>query len=211
MTADQAVRDPQLTDDARDLMQRLARLGPLYDYELPMAAISLDMAIDLGKLGLITGNNEGSLLSLNDLAGQLGVNGTSDVRTSLHRLHSIGALLVELHDDTPLVRVVANRPSKPGDPWIFQGTPESANVPSVCIPEQARELSAEQISTLMYMRACQSQMEQPDPEKYGRFEGINGPDHARELFNSVKATGLLDYHGCDACPAGHLCTRKTRR
>ncbi|MBL1120473.1 hypothetical protein JK364_50515 [Streptomyces sp. 110] len=50
-------------------------------------------------------------------------------------------------------------------------------------------------------------LEEPDAEEFGQLDGVNGPDHARQLFAAVEAGGLLDYRGCEACPAACLCPR----
>lgn len=209
-----AVADDRLDEDARDLMARMARLGPLYGYELPMAALLLDEAMDTGKLGLIVGDNEGMLLPLEELAGRLGPTQTDpqdDVRVSVHRLHAAGALLVEEHEGTPLLRVVAGRPRTPGDRWVFQDSPESANVPGVCMPAQASDqLSADELGALMYIRLCRAELREPDPQEYSELGAVDGPDQARRLFATVTASGLADYRGCEACPAGHLCSRQGR-
>jgi hypothetical protein len=36
---------------------------------------------------------------------------------------------------------------------------------------------------------------------------MNGTARARELFAAALASGVVDERGCEACPAGHLCTR----
>ncbi|MFH8411279.1 hypothetical protein ACH4FX_41920 [Streptomyces sp. NPDC018019] len=59
----------------------------------------------------------------------------------------------------------------------------------------------------MYMRAKQAELDRPDPEEYGAFDGVGGTEHAKELFAAVEATGWADQRGCEACPAGHLCTK----
>ncbi|GHF43566.1 hypothetical protein GCM10010359_52780 [Streptomyces morookaense] len=126
--ASHAVNDPKLTDDARDMMVRMARLGPLYDSELPMCALDLDVAIDTGRLGLITGDDKGVLVAVEEIAGWFGkVDAEADVRESIHRLHAHGAMLVEFHGDVPLLRIVAGKPERPGEPWIFHGSPESTS------------------------------------------------------------------------------------
>ncbi|MEU5297973.1 hypothetical protein [Streptomyces umbrinus] len=209
-----ALADDRLDDDARDLMARMARLGPLYGYEVPVAAFLIDQAMDTGKLGLIVGDNQARLLTLEECAARFGSAGTAteaDVRISVHSLHAAGVLLVEEHEDTPLLRVVAGRPDTPGDPWIFQDSPESASVPGVCIPAGAGDqLGADELMALMYLRSCRSQSREPDLQEYLQLGAVDGPDQARRLFETVAATGLVDYRGCEACPAGHLCSREGR-
>ncbi|MBL1120472.1 hypothetical protein JK364_50510 [Streptomyces sp. 110] len=109
--------DPRLETEARDLLTRLAKPAGFYDYGVPMAARHLDMAIDTGKLGLITGDDSATLLTIEEVAGRLGTGDSGDVRKSIHRLHAGGAMLVEVHERTPLLRIVAGRPKNPGDPW----------------------------------------------------------------------------------------------
>lgn len=60
---------------------------------------------------------------------------------------------------------------------------------------------------MAYLRMCRSGLEEPDPEVYGQREGVNGTAHARELFAAALVSGAVDEKGCEACPAGHLCTR----
>ncbi|MEU7167252.1 hypothetical protein AB0A70_21845 [Streptomyces morookaense] len=122
------MNDPKLTDDARDMMVRMARLGPLYDSELPMCALDLDAAIDTGRLGLITGDDKGILVAVEDIVdGVDKVDTEADVRESIHRLHAHGVMLVEFHGDVPMLRIVARKPEKPGEPWIFRGSPENTS------------------------------------------------------------------------------------
>jgi hypothetical protein len=62
---------------------------------------------------------------------------------------------------------------------IFAGSPESANVPSVCIHTQAQKpLTAQQLGALMYMRSRKANLAEPGPEEFGQFEGVDGADHA---------------------------------
>ncbi|MFJ8762048.1 hypothetical protein [Streptomyces cyaneofuscatus] len=35
----------------------------------------------------------------------------------------------------------------------------------------------------------------------------NGGAHTEELFVAAQESGAVDQKGCEACPAGHLCTR----
>ncbi|MFJ7494458.1 hypothetical protein ACIQZB_25205 [Streptomyces sp. NPDC097727] len=190
-------------------MVHLGRLGPIYNDDLPVAALHLGAAIDTGKPGLLMGDDAATLLTVDDLASRMGAHvARSEVRGSIHGLPAAGAALVAEHEDLPLLRVVAGQPRKPGEPWILAGSLESANVPSAGIPTHAQEqLTAQQLGALMYMRPQKADFAEPDPEEFGRFEGVDGSDHARRLSAAVEAIGLVDHRGCGACPAGRLCTR----
>ncbi|MER5966411.1 hypothetical protein [Streptomyces sp. NPDC002057] len=79
---------------------------------------------------------------------------------------------------------------------------------SVCVPDGVwNDVPLDVAGAVLFLRACRSQSETPDPEEYGRHIDVNGPDHARELFAAAEATGYVDEKGCDACPVGDLCTR----
>ncbi|MEC4015361.1 hypothetical protein [Streptomyces sp. H27-D2] len=207
--ASYALADDRLDEASRDLMVRLARLGPRYGRQVPLAALSLDMAIEIGKVALTTGDDQGMILPLAELGARFGLPAASeDVRAGLHELHAAGALLVEEHEDVLMLRCVVGRPDRPGGRWIMDGDPDAAAVPGVCIPHQARdELPPDQFGAFAYMQAQRAKRQEPDPEEYGAFDGVNGSDHARQLFAAIRATGWLDRKDCETCPAARLCTR----
>jgi len=200
--------DPQLDGEALDLLKRMARLGPLYGNRLPKAALYLDELIDTGKLPVFGhGTQKGTLLPLAEAAAWMGAEG--DLRASIHRLHAVGALLVDTDDehDLAFIRLVAKRPEEPGQPWRFQGDPDAVTA-TTCIPNRIwEELPLEVAGAVAYLRTCQSQLEDPDPEAFGQHDGVNGTDHARKLFAAARESGAVDEKGCEACPVGHLCTR----
>ncbi|MFE1781268.1 hypothetical protein ACFW9F_01405 [Streptomyces sp. NPDC059506] len=189
-------------------MRRLADLGPLYGGRVPKAALYLDELIDSGHLPMLQGE-EGSLVPVEEMAALMGGTDGGGIRESLHNLHAVGALLVVTGPDEDVagVRLVAKRPDAPGQPWQFVGDPDVVAA-ATCIPNRIwDELSLEVASTVAFMRSCRARLEEPDPEEYGRHEGVNGVEHARELFAAALASGYVDEKGCEACPAGHLCTR----
>jgi hypothetical protein len=207
MNPDQ-IDDPRVGDEALALMKRLARLGPLYDNEVPKAALYLDDLIDTGQLPIFGDGETGTLMPLGEVAARFGSR-SADIRESIHNLHAVGALLVDTDDehDIAFIRMVAKRPEEPGQPWRFQGDPDAVTA-MTCIPNRIwEELSAEVAGAVAYMRTCRSRLEEPDPVAYGRHEGVNGAVHARKLFAAALASGAVDEKGCEACPTGHLCTR----
>ncbi|MFC7830906.1 hypothetical protein [Streptomyces sp. NPDC057375] len=206
MNLDQ-IDDPRVDGEALGLMKRLARLGPLYNSKVPKAALYLDDLIDTGRLPIFGDGEEGTLMPLAEAAERFG--STGDLRESIHHLHALGALLIDTdaEHDLAFIRLVAKKPEEPGQPWRFQGDPDAVTA-MTCIPNRVwEELPIEVAGTVAYMRTCRSQLERPDPEVYGRHEGVNGTEHAKELFAAALASGAVDEKGCEACPAGHLCTR----
>jgi hypothetical protein len=204
--------DPRLDPDSIKVMRQLTSLAPAYNGLVPLAAIHLDNLIDTGHLPVLNhGDASGSLVPISELAAKHGLTDLAKVRDSIHNLHAHGALLIHFPDgqDLPMVRLVAKRPEKPGDSWGFVGDPDVV-VAGVCIPQGMVEegVSAQIVGTVMYMRGCMSQLESPDPVEFATHEGVNGVEHAKALFAEAKATGWVDYKGCDACPTAHLCTRE---
>ncbi|MFD4795981.1 hypothetical protein [Streptomyces anulatus] len=205
------VNDPRLGTEAIDMMRRLARIGPSYDHKVPKAALLLDTIIDTGQLPVISrdGDTEATLVPINEVASDRPGMDAAAVRHSLHELHAHGAFLVipdEKHD-VPLIRFVAKKPSVPGEVWHFQGEP-GLSTRQVCVPtEMWDELPTDVAAAVGFIRSHEAQLSEPDPKVYGTHAGVNGTRHARELFAAARASGYVDYKGCDACPTGHLCTR----
>nr|WTB28436.1 SdiA-regulated domain-containing protein [Streptomyces sp. NBC_00830]WTB35646.1 SdiA-regulated domain-containing protein [Streptomyces sp. NBC_00830] len=78
---------------------------------------------------------------------------------------------------------------------------------TTCIPAHIwEELLLDVAAAVAFMRTCRSLLEEPDPEVYGRHKGVNGTEHAKELFVAALASGYVDEKGCEACPTGHLYT-----
>ncbi|WP_202918445.1 hypothetical protein [Streptomyces cavernae] len=204
-TSEAAADDPRLSDDAIDLMQRLARLRPQYAGAVPKQAVALDMALDTGSLPFCLGGEKVTLVPLHEVASALGADTTGDLRSSFHQLHSIGALLVDEAGDVPLVRIVTQRPQRPGDPWIFHGSPEDKLVPKTCIPAQPGDLPADEFAALAFVRSHMSRGTEATPEEFAEHEGVGSVGRARDLFAAVAE--LATVRGCPACPSAHICTR----
>lgn len=201
--------DPQITAEAVALMDCINRIGPLYAWDVPKAALYLDRLIDTGSLPIFQGESEGTLVPIEEMAAAQGGASPDQIRESIHNLHAAGALLVftDPEHDISYVRMVAKRPQEPGAPWQFAGDPDLV-ASTVCLPDHMwQELPVDVAAAVGFMRACQAQLEKPDPAVYGTHKGVNGTEHARQLFDEAKASGFVDYKGCDACPTGHLCTR----
>ncbi|MFD0422607.1 hypothetical protein [Streptomyces parvus] len=205
------VDDPRLGPEAIDLMRRLALLAPSYDHVVPRAALLLDTVIDTGQLPVISqdGATEATLVPIGKVASERPGMSAADVRESLHNLHAHGAFLVIPDEEhgVPLIRFVAKKPTEPGGTWHFQGEP-GLSTRQVCMPtEMWEELPTDVAAAVGFIRAHKAQLTEPDPEIYGTHAGVNGTRHARKLFAAARASGYIEYAGCDACPAGHLCTR----
>jgi hypothetical protein len=204
------ISDPDLDAEALDLLRRVARLAPLYQGGMPTAAVLLDHLVDTGHLPFLFSDDAGTIVSIEEIVERYKSHaGSADVRESVHRLHAAGALLLVIPDGTeqPMVRMVARPPLAPGDKWVFVGDPEEAALPKVCLPPGVRDLTPEVASAVMYMRAMQAQLREPDPEEFSQQKGVESPEHARALFAEARRSGQVDHKGCEACPAGHLCTR----
>ncbi|MFD8645908.1 hypothetical protein ACFV14_37005 [Streptomyces zaomyceticus] len=204
------INDTNLSADAIDLMRRVATLGPLYKNAMPRAAITLDWLIDTGELPVMGPAGTGTMIPIGEMAERWRGASHEDVRESIHRLHAVGALLIEDNDeyDVSFIRMVAKRPAAPGETWHFDGG-EDVVVAQTCVPAGMWEdIPADVAGTVIFMRSRRSQLQTPDPDEYGKHDGVNGPDHARELFAAAEASGYVDYKGCDVCPTGHLCTRE---
>lgn len=201
------INDPRLGAEALDLMRRMARLGAAYKRSVPKAAIYLDTVLDSGNLGILQADGSVTVVPMEEMSR--GGQGPDDVRESIHALHAVGAFLVvpDAEHDVPLIRFVSKPPKEPGEPWRFIGDP-GALAASTCVPTEIwDELDADVAGAVLFMRTCRSQLRHPDPAEFGRHNGINGTEHARELFAAASASGFVDYKGCEACPTGHLCTR----
>lgn len=204
------INDPRLGKGEIDLMHCFARLGPLYNGRVPMAAVLLDGLLDTGHLPIFGHDDTGHMATIDELASKWFSDISSDdVRDSVHRLHAAGALVLFSHDehDVSYVRLVAKKPEEPGQPWHFHGDPDAA-VAQTCIPGSIwEELPVDVAATVAFMRTCRSQLREPDPEEYGQHASVNGTEHAKQLFAAALASGFVDQKGCEACPTGHLCTR----
>ncbi|MFC8094652.1 hypothetical protein [Streptomyces sp. NPDC057301] len=159
-----AASDPRISADALDLMQRLARLAKPYAGRVPQAALMLDMALDSGFLPLRQGDG-GIMVPLDEAAAMLpsawrahaGSVDVHQVRESVHELHGVGALLMELVEDTAIGRLVARRPEHRGEPWVFVDEEPEKVGPKTCLPNGAvAELTSEEFAAFGYLRSCEA-------------------------------------------------------
>ncbi|WP_331738554.1 hypothetical protein [Embleya sp. NBC_00896] len=103
----------------REFRRRFSALKPLYSGEIPRAAFLLDLALDGECLSVF--DAEGDLVPIAKTAFLGSSNSASDIetRSSVHRLHALGALLVD-EPSGGLCRV--SRPPRQSDePWVFVG------------------------------------------------------------------------------------------
>ncbi|MEU6979602.1 hypothetical protein [Streptomyces sp. NPDC046371] len=201
--------DPRLGEEERDFLQRLSRIAPLYGHDVPLAGVVLDTLIDTGHLPVYQGEDDCSLVPLQQIAGSHPEMTEDSIRESVHRLHSVGAfLLVSVPEqDLALVRFVSRKPERPGDEWGFM---DDKSVPSAttCVPNDMwDELPMEVAAAVMYLRSCKSRLRTPELKGLVDFVGNGNVEQAKDLWNQAHASGYVDYKGCEACPTGHLCTR----
>ncbi|MFE4873874.1 hypothetical protein [Streptomyces sp. NPDC056682] len=211
-----AASDPRIDAGALDLMERLARLAKPYAGRVPKAAVLLDMALDSGFLPLRQADG-GIMVPLDEAASMFptvwrlpaGPVDSDQVRESVHSLHAVGALLVELVEDTAIGRLVARRPEHPGEPWVFVDDEHEDVGPKTCMPNGAvAELTAEEFAAFGYLRSCEAAGDEATVEDFcERMGGDVDAERAKELFAAVIASGWMGVKGCPACPSGHLCTR----
>ncbi|MGG2463818.1 hypothetical protein ACO0M4_29155 [Streptomyces sp. RGM 3693] len=204
-TADTAERDPRLGEEAADLMQRIARLRPLYRGRIPMQAVQLDMLLDTGDVPISMDGKSAQLLPVESVASLAGaVPDDADVRESFHRLHAVGGILVE-GEDTPVIRIVSQPPQRPGGKWIFPGDAEEMIVPQTCIPSRPEDLAPDEFAALGFIRMHMSNGTTADPAEFADHKDIGSVERARELFAAVAE--LAKVKGCSTCPSAHICTR----
>lgn len=196
--------------DQQQVMNRLREIAPIYQNVVPMAAITLDDLIATGNLPVLNDGETGSFIPVAEMAAAQGLTDPEDVRRGIHELHANGMLLIgtDTKHDVSFVRVVFKRPDKPGDRWVFMGDEAEVPVATTCVPTGLWDaLSPDVAMAVMYLRTLRSQLEDPDPAKYAKHNGVGSMERAQELFTAAEDSGWIDYKGCDACPTGHLCTR----
>ena len=209
-TADAAANDPRLGERAVDLMSRLARLRPFYRGPIPTQAVRLDMALDTGSIPLC---GEGKArCRLPSRTSRLRWASPSPPATSGERSISsilpVPCLVEETDDGVPLVRIVSQPPRSPGDPWIFQGSPEtclcrrpaSLHSPATWHPVSSPRWPS---SGVTCPKATEARV-----EEFARHKDVGSVERARELFAAVAE--LTEVKGCSACPSAHICTRPER-
>ncbi|MEU9703016.1 hypothetical protein [Streptomyces sp. NPDC047981] len=204
------INDPQIGAEEIDFLHRLARLAPVYGSNVPVAGIVLDTVIDTGQLPIYSGEGTGRLIPLQQVAAAYPEFDSESVRESIHRLHAAGAFLVvsDAETELSLVRFVSRKPEHPGDPWGFIDD-KSVPAATTCVPtEMWDELPLSVATAVLYLRSCESRLEEPAPKDLLRFDEVESLEQAQELWDKAHDSGYVDYKGCEACPTGHLCTRR---
>jgi hypothetical protein len=136
--------DQRVSEDAKDLADRLVKLGPRYNGHVPMAAVYLDMQITTGAVKIAVTGKPGLYreVPLMELADQLsnpearqemrdrypdaGLPDTDEIMTSdaaawaIHELHINGYLVM---DDQHVLNL-AIPPKTPGAKWFLNGHEE---------------------------------------------------------------------------------------
>jgi hypothetical protein len=130
-----------VTEGAKDLADRVIKLGPRYHGLVPMAAIYLDMQIERGTIRLAVNGKPGYIreLSIAEMASDIsnpafademrekypeadvpepaGLTTDDAAAWHIHELHTHGYLIL---DDERIVNL-AVPPKKPGGAWILNG------------------------------------------------------------------------------------------
>jgi len=133
--------DDKLTDGAKDLADVLVKLGPRYNYMVPMAAVYLDNMMATGELPLaVTGqpdrmnplplkelaagvSTQESLDRLREKYPEAGLPEKAELMTDdaaaffIHELHFNGLLIM---DDDHIMNLVVEKPER-GKPWVLNG------------------------------------------------------------------------------------------
>jgi hypothetical protein len=133
--------DDRLDDGAKDLMDTLVKLGPRYNYMVPMAAVYLDGMIATGEVPIAVTGKPGYVnpVPLKDMAAgvstqenldkmreqypEAGLPEKAELMTDdaaafyLHQLHFHGLLIL---DDDHVLNLVMERPER-GKPWVLNG------------------------------------------------------------------------------------------
>lgn len=133
--------DDRLDEEAKDLADTLVKLGPRYNYMVPMAAVYLDSMLVSGEVPIAVTGKPGyaNPMPLKDLAAavstqedldrmreqypEAGLSEKAELITDdaaafiTHRLHFHGLLIL---DDDHIVNLVAQKPER-GTPWVLNG------------------------------------------------------------------------------------------
>lgn len=133
--------DDRLDDGAKDLADTIVKLGPRYNYLVPMAAIYLDALIATGEVPIAVTGQPGYArpMPLKELAAGVstqenldrmreqfpdaGLPETAELMTddaaafSLHQLHFHGLLVM---DNDHIMNMVVQKPER-GKPWVLNG------------------------------------------------------------------------------------------
>ncbi len=124
----------QVGAEAKDMVDTLVRLGPVYSGRVPFAALFLDRLIRSGKIpfGLAEDPDHCRVVTLPQVAADIAAKSgeppvpTDQVGMLLHELHAGGWLVV---DDNHVVRN-AIPPSRPGGKWLILGVTPAEEWPT---------------------------------------------------------------------------------
>lgn len=133
--------DDRLEDGAKDLMDTFVKLGPRYNYMVPMAAVYLDKILETGEVPVaVTGkpgyvqpvplaemaaavSTQESLDRMREQYPEAGLPEKAELMTDdaaafhLHHLHFYGLMIL---DDDHILNLVVERPER-GKPWVLNG------------------------------------------------------------------------------------------
>jgi len=133
--------DEQLEDGAKDLMDTFVKLGPRYNYMVPMAAVYLDHILATGEVPVAVTGKPGYVrpVPLKQMASEVSTQDsldrmreeypdaglpekaelmTDDVAAfHLHHLHFLGLMIM---DDDHILNLVVEKPER-GKPWVLNG------------------------------------------------------------------------------------------
>lgn len=133
--------DERLGEEAKDLADTIVKLGPRYNYMVPMAAVYLDMMIASGEVPVAVTGQPGYVqpVPINELAAGVSRQENLDrlreqypeaelaekaelvtddaAAYHLHQLHFHGLLVL---DNDHVVNMVVEKPER-GKPWVLNG------------------------------------------------------------------------------------------
>jgi hypothetical protein len=133
--------DDRLDDGAKDLMDTFVKLGPRYNYLVPMAAVYLDRMLATGEVPVAVTGQPGYArpVPLKEMAASVSTQETLDQMREqhpeaglpekaqlmtddaaafhLHQLHFHGLMIL---DDDHILNLVVEKPER-GKPWILNG------------------------------------------------------------------------------------------
>lgn len=69
------------------------------------------------------------------------------------------------------------------------------------------DLPLQAAMAVVYVRCCRGRREEPDFEEFAARHHDGDAEAARSAWDLAWSSGHIEQRGCEACPAGHLCTR----
>ncbi|MFF7249996.1 hypothetical protein ACFZBU_39610 [Embleya sp. NPDC008237] len=180
----------------REFRRRLATLKPLYNGEVPRAAFLLDLALDREHLSMFGADGRIVAVTRTAFLGSTDDASDEETRSKVHRLHAVGALLVD--EASGAVCPVSRPPRQPDDPWVFVGDlddldefedldefdEEALEGPVVGIPVDAlAEMSDVELHAATLL-SCKPAEEVVDIMVRNSEDGLTA-EQAREIITSV--------------------------